>query len=84
MAFRVSRAAWTRTYFNPSSRVNVWSQRPVEEQRLLNPGFCSMLLWHSAIGNRKESPDSGPLPFAKAFLILPTVLHGGRAIRYRG
>jgi hypothetical protein len=55
--------------------VKAWLQRPAEEQRLLNPGFCSLLLWHSASGFRKESGSSEPMPFAETFLVLPAVLH---------
>ncbi|HMJ05768.1 MAG TPA: three component ABC system middle component, partial [Chthoniobacterales bacterium] len=52
-----------------------WSQRPLEEQRLLNPSFCAILLWHAASGYRREAAASGAMPFAETFLVLPAVLH---------
>jgi ABC-3C biological conflict system middle component len=55
--------------------VKPWLERSVEEQRLLNPGFCSVLLWHSAAGYRRQATNSGSMPFAEMFLVLPTVLH---------
>jgi ABC-three component (ABC-3C) system Middle Component 3 len=55
--------------------VKPWLQRSVEEQRLLNPAFCSVLLWHAAAGYRRESNDSTSMPFAETLLILPAVLH---------
>ncbi|MBF0426836.1 MAG: hypothetical protein HQL66_13565 [Magnetococcales bacterium] len=50
-----------------------WSERPREVAYLLNPGFCSLLLWSAASGYKKT--DSDGLPFALSFLILPVVLH---------
>ena len=55
--------------------MKAWLQRSVEEQRLLNPAFCSLLLWHSASGYKKASSISEPMPFAETFLVLPAVLH---------
>lgn len=52
-----------------------WSQRTPEEQRLLNPSFCSILIWHAAIGHVAESAASASLAFEEAFLVLPIVLH---------
>ena len=44
-----------------------WAERSIEERSLLNPGFCSMLLWHAAQGYASErsvpmamSRSSGP------------------------
>jgi hypothetical protein len=51
-----------------------WSRRPVEERALLNPSFCSMVLWH-AIGGYAVNANAG-FPVEVAFLILPLVLHG--------
>lgn len=44
-----------------------------DERILLNPSFCSALLWHSAQGHG-EHRGAG-LPFGLAFLVLPLVLH---------
>jgi hypothetical protein len=50
-----------------------WIHRPAEEKALLNPSFCSTLLWQAAIG---YAADAGaPLPFDVTFLVLPIVLH---------
>ncbi len=37
-----------------------WSMRPLEQRTLLNPGFCSMLLWHAAIGHEDGTGRPGP------------------------
>ena len=50
-----------------------WSQRPSEERALLNPSFCSVVLWHAAAGYTTAA--NAPLPFEVAFLVLPVVLH---------
>jgi hypothetical protein len=50
-----------------------WPQRPPEERALLNPGFCSVVLWHAASGYATVA--NAPLPFDVAFLMLPIVLH---------
>ena len=55
--------------------MKTWLERSHEEQRLLNPSFCAVLLWNSASGYRRQSHDSGSLPFPEAFLVLPAVLH---------
>lgn len=52
-----------------------WSDRPPEEQRLLNPSFCSLLLWHSARAHEEEDGDQSGIAFEKCFLVLPMVLH---------
>lgn len=49
--------------------MNAWHHRPAEERALLNPSFCSVLLWHAALGYEL------PLPVELAFVILPIVLH---------
>ena len=38
-----------------------WSERPPEEQRLLNPSFCSLLLWHSARAHEDEAGETGAI-----------------------
>ncbi len=50
-----------------------WITRPPEERALLNPGFCSCLLWQAASGY--QAAGQAPLPFDIAFLVLPIVLH---------
>lgn len=49
-----------------------WAARSREEKTLLNPAFCSMLLWHAAKG--RESGDGDPLSIAEAFVVLALVL----------
>ena len=55
-----------------------WHARAYEERNLLNPAFCSTLLWHAGKG-AAENPNSprSSLYFIEAFLILPLVLHQG-------
>ena len=53
--------------------MTIWSSRSIEERNLLNPGFCSLLLWHSAVGYATES--EGAMPIELSFLVLPLVLH---------
>lgn len=50
-----------------------WIERPPEERALLNPSFCSCLLWQAAVGH--ESTRKTLLPFDISFLVLPLVLH---------
>lgn len=50
-----------------------WSSRPFEERSLLNPSFCSVLLWHAASGYAANGKLL--LRLDVAFLILPFVLH---------
>jgi hypothetical protein len=50
-----------------------WTSRPAEERALLNPSFCSCLLWQASVGY--EGATHMPLPFDISFLVLPTVLH---------
>lgn len=50
-----------------------WTSRPTEERTLLNPSFCSCLLWKASVGY--ESPFHALLPFDISFLVLPMVLH---------
>jgi hypothetical protein len=55
--------------------MNHWADRPSEEQRLLNPAFCSVLLWHAAHGYAMESHSRASMPFEESFLVMPMVLH---------
>jgi hypothetical protein len=50
-----------------------YTSRPSEERTLLNPSFCSCLLWQAAVGYKNTSQES--LPFDISFLVLPLVLH---------
>lgn len=50
-----------------------WTSRPAEERALLNPSFCSCLLWQAAVGHKSFAQES--LPFDISFLVLPLVLH---------
>lgn len=50
-----------------------WEERTREEKALLNPGFCSMLLWHAADGFMAAAGRN--MSLEECFLILPLVLH---------
>ena len=52
-----------------------WSKRTREEHGLLNPSFCSILIWHAAFGHITGSAISASLALEEAFLVLPIVLH---------
>ena len=52
-----------------------WTDRSIEERNLLNPAFCSMLLWHAAQGYVSQRASS--MSFEISFLVLPFVLHKG-------
>lgn len=51
-----------------------WSQRTLEERRLLNPAFCAQLVWRAARGH--VGVGNSALSLEEAFLVLPMVLHG--------
>ena len=53
--------------------MNAWPIRPPEERALLNPAFCSSLIWQAASGYL--GPAQSALPFELSFLVLPIVLH---------
>lgn len=53
--------------------MTLWRERSVEERHLLNPSFCSVVLWHSASGF--VTTRSPTMPLAISFLVLPFVLH---------
>jgi hypothetical protein len=48
-----------------------WMDRPQEERALLNPAFCTILLWHAAL---ERSATKRLLSFEECFLVLPFVL----------
>ena len=50
-----------------------WQKRPSEERALLNPAFCSALMWKASTGYACAADSV--LPFDLAFLVLPIVLH---------
>jgi hypothetical protein len=50
-----------------------WDQRPMEIAHLLNPAFCSIVLFESVLGFELE--ENSEMPYALCFLILPIVLH---------
>ncbi len=50
-----------------------WHERSREEQALLNPAFCSLLIWCAAKGYESVNPNG--MSFEEAFLILPMILH---------
>ena len=50
-----------------------WSDRPLEQARLLNPAFLGLLTWSCAKGY--SSVDASGLPYALAFVSMPVVLH---------
>ncbi len=56
-----------------------WTSRPAEERALLNPSFCSCLLWQASVGY--ESISHAPLPFDISFLVLPTVVVRSNSVR---
>lgn len=50
-----------------------WTERPLEQARLLNPAFVGTLLWGCA--KAYSSAAAGNQPFAVSFLVAPAVLH---------
>lgn len=53
--------------------MTLWRARSIEERNLLNPGFCSMLLWQSALAYGSERKAA--MAIELSFLVLPFVLH---------
>jgi hypothetical protein len=50
-----------------------WENQSSEEKVLLNPSFCSIILWYAARGYSGFAGNA--LPFSLTFLVLPMVLH---------
>jgi len=50
-----------------------WQNRPFEIRNLLNPYFCTTLIWESVDGFCEEKKDG--MSFSLAFLVLPFILH---------
>lgn len=59
--------------------MTAWHERTIEERNLLNPAFCSVVLWALARGYKVEADDlveSPLLPMAMTFVGLSFVLRG--------
>src|SRR5687768_16737803 len=52
--------------------MHLWPKRSSEERALLNPAFCSALVWQAASSHFKACGRG--LPFELSFLLLPIVL----------
>ena len=52
--------------------MTLWNERSQEERTLMNPAFCSVLLWWAARGYGAVNQDG--LSFQESFLVLPLVL----------
>lgn len=53
-----------------------WENRSHEERHLLNPAFCSIIIWHACRGAESQATtDRKKLSFLEAFLVLPIALH---------
>lgn len=52
---------------------SAWSERPVEQARLLNPAFIAALLWANAKGY--GAVDEQGIPYPLSFVVIPVVLH---------
>jgi hypothetical protein len=50
-----------------------WSDRPVEQARLLNPAFLAALIWSCAEGYGSVNVQG--LPYPLSFIAMPMVLH---------
>lgn len=53
--------------------MTAWATRPVEEAYLLNPSFCALVAWSSAVGYRGEGGQG--MPYVVPFLAVPITLH---------
>jgi Family of unknown function (DUF6521) len=51
----------------------LWSERPVEQARLLNPAFLAALIWSCSEGYISVNPQGMPYPLS--FIAMPIVLH---------
>lgn len=52
---------------------HLWSERPIEQARLLNPAFLAALLWSCARGYGSVDDKGAPYPIL--FVAVPVVLH---------
>ncbi|NTU49976.1 MAG: hypothetical protein HGA87_03650 [Desulfobulbaceae bacterium] len=55
--------------------MTTWHECTHEERHLLNPAFCSVLLWQAGKGASENTNSPRALSFNEVFLILPLVLH---------
>lgn len=55
--------------------VTPWRDQPLEQARLLNPGFLGALLFNLADGYQQASEMDNALPYALSYVGLPIVLH---------
>jgi len=53
--------------------MTAWTARSREEAYLLNPSFCALIVWSSAVGYR--GAGRGGMPYVLAFLSIPLALH---------
>lgn len=53
--------------------MTAWAARSREEAYLLNPSFCALIAWSSALGYRGDG-DNG-MPYVLPFLAVPLSLH---------
>jgi Family of unknown function (DUF6521) len=51
----------------------LWSERPVEQARLLNPAFLAALIWSCTEGY--NSINAQGMPYPLSFIAMPIVLH---------
>lgn len=50
-----------------------WAARSREEAYLLNPSFCALIAWSSAVGYRSDGNEG--MPYVLPFLAIPLTLH---------
>lgn len=53
--------------------IALWSDRPVEQARLLNPAFLAALIWSCAEGYCSINQQGMPYPLS--FVAMPVILH---------
>ena len=59
--------------------MTAWQERTIEQRNLLNPAFCTIVVWHLTRGYRTESTALGAsegLPLELAFVGASLVLRG--------
>ena len=52
-----------------------WQVRPSEVANLLNPAFCTLLLYETISNFRQEHITQAGLPYPLSLLVLPIILH---------
>jgi ABC-three component (ABC-3C) system Middle Component 3 len=53
--------------------MTAWTARSREEAYLLNPSFCALIAWSSAVGFRGDGNDG--MPYVLPFVAIPLTLH---------